>query len=171
MRAMQGEALAMARLARREPYPDFMTSAWANQMIGGQPTVGFMVGATIPVFGVSRQEHRANAFDDRADASTRDQEAMRAMVRFEVADALARVQTSTRQLELAETVVIPKARESFEASLAGYGASRVDIVGVLEARRALQSAALAAAEARAQRDLALADLERAIGGPLKGVGR
>lgn len=166
MRAVQNEAHAMASLARREPYPDLMTSVWFNQMVGGPPTAGIMLGATIPVFGVSRQGHRAAAFGARADAATHDQSAMRAMIRSEVADALVKVQTTTRQLELVRTVALPKARESFEASLAGYGASNVDIVGVLDARRALQQAELVQAEALIEREMALAELERAVGAPL-----
>lgn len=168
MRAMQNEALAMADLARKEPYPDFMGSVWFNQMIGGPNTMGFMVGGTIPVFGVSRAQHRAAAFDARADGAVQDQAAMRAMIRFEVADAVTKVQTATRQLDLIETVVLPKSRESFEASLAGYGASTVDIVGVLDARRALQSAELARAEAQANLEVALAEPERATGAPVQG---
>ena len=171
MRAMKDEALAMARLARREPYPDLMGSVWMNQNIGGSASAGVMVGATIPVFGISRQQHRASAFDDRAHGSAQDEAAMRAMIRFEVADALIKVQTATRQLDLIETVALPKARESFEASLAGYGASTVDLVGVLDARRALQNAELARAEAQVTREVAVAALERATGGPPGEVSR
>jgi outer membrane protein TolC len=168
MRAMQSEALAMADLARREPYPDFMGSVWFNQMIGGPNTMGFMVGGTIPVFGVSRAGHRIAAFESRAQGAAEDQAAMRAMIRFEVADGLTKVQTATRRLDLLETVVLPKARESFETSLAGYGASTVDIVGLLDARRALQNAELARAEAQANVEMAVADLEHAVGAPPKG---
>lgn len=169
MKAMQNEATAMAELARKEPYPDFMGSVWFNQMIGAPNTMGFMVGATLPVFGVSRADHRARAFDARAQASGEDQAAMRAMIRYEVADALNKVQTASRQLELVETVALPKTRESFEASLGGYGSGTVDIVGVLDARRALQNAELARAEAQANLEVALAELERAVGGPPQGA--
>ena len=65
--------------------------------------------------------------------------------------------------QLLETVVLPKARESFETSLAGYGAGTVDIVGLLDARRALQAATLAVADAQMDREIALAELERAVG--------
>ncbi len=170
MRAMQNEALAMANLARKEVYPDLMGSVWYNQMIGAPNTVGVMVGGTIPVFGVARQQHRAAAFDARADSSAQDQGAMRAMIRFEVADALVKVQTAKRQLDLLQNVALPRARESFEASLAGYGASTVDIVGVLDARRALQNAELGLAEAQVTVAVSVAELERAVGAPLAGHG-
>ena len=168
MHAMQNEALAMADLARKEPYPDLMGGVWFNQMIGGPNTMGFMVGGAIPVFGLSRAEHRAAAFDARAEGAAQDQAGMRAMIRFEVADALTKVQTATRQLDLIDNVALPKTRESFEASLAGYGASTVDLVGVLDARRALQTAELARAEAQATLEVALAELEHATGAPPEG---
>lgn len=168
MKAMESEALAMADLARRERYPDLMGSLWMNQNIGIPPSAGAMVGARIPVFGISRQNHRAAAFDARAQGVAQDAGAMRAMIRFEVASALARVNTATRRLELVETVVLPKARESFETSLAAYGAGTVDLVGLLDARRSLQAASLALVEAQIDREIALAELERALGTPIAG---
>ena len=168
MRAMQSEATAMAALARRERYPDVMGSVWMNQNIGAPASAGGMVGITIPVFGVARQGHRAGAFEARAQGAAEDAGAMRAMIRFEVAHALIRVQTTTRRGDLIETVVLPRARESFEASLAGYGAGTVEVIGLLDARRSLQTASLAIAEARIEREIAIAELERAIGGPRAG---
>jgi outer membrane protein TolC len=167
LRALQDGATTMARLSRREPYPDLMTSAWFNQMIGAPPTMGFMVGFTIPIFGASRGSLRGSAFDARAAAASRDQEAARAMIRSEVADALVKVETARRTLDLLETVVLPKARESFDSSLAGYGASTTDVLGLLDARRSLQNTEIARADAQAMLETAVAELERAIGGPLE----
>jgi outer membrane protein, heavy metal efflux system len=165
MRSMEGEALAMASVARRERYPDVMGSVWMNQnLMGAPPSAGAMIGVTVPVFGLRRQGHRVAAEETRAQGIANDAAAMRAMIRFQVAEARARVETATRRLELLETVVLPKARESFESSLAGYGAGTSDLMGLLDARRSLQSAGLAVAEAQAEREIAIAELERAVGG-------
>ena len=169
MRAMQSEATAMADLARRERYPDVMGSVWMNQFFGAPPSAGGMIGVTIPVFGISRQGYRAGAFDARAQGASQDAGAMRAMIRFEVAAAVVRVQTIARRVELVETIVLPKARESLEVSLAGYGASTLDVLSLLDARRSLQSASLALAEAQVEREVALAELERAVGAPIRGA--
>jgi outer membrane protein TolC len=171
MRAMQSEAIAMGDLARRERYPDVMGSVWVNQNIGAPASAGGMVGVTIPVFGLARQGYRAGAFDARAQGAAEDAASMRAMIRFEVADALVRVQTTSRRLELVDTVVLPKARESFESSLAGYGAGTVDLIGLLDARRSLQTSSLMLAEARVEREVAIAELERAVGRPTNGATR
>jgi outer membrane protein, heavy metal efflux system len=62
MRAMQREEEAMAALARRERYPDVMTGVWYNKMLDGpERSVGFMVGGTIPVFGIRRQTRLGEA--------------------------------------------------------------------------------------------------------------
>ena len=143
-----------------------MTGIWANQMIGGAPTMGAMLGITLPVFGASRGSHLGAAYDARAHSAAADAEAMRAMIRAEVADALVKVQTSTRQLDFVVTVALPKAHESFDAALAGYGAGTLAILGVLDAQRSLQAADLVLIDARVRRAVAIAELERAIGGTL-----
>ena len=163
MHAMETEAIAMASLERKERYPDLMGGVWYNQMIGMPDSGGAMIGATLPIFGYARQTHRAAAYDARAEASKEDQSAMRAMVHFEVADAIVAVETASRQVELVSTVALPRARESFQASLASFGAGAGDIIGVLDARRSLQQAELALADADIRRELAIAGLERAVG--------
>lgn len=168
MRAMQSEAIAMASLERRERYPDVMGGLWYNQMIGMPDSGGAMIGATIPIFGYARQTHRAAAFDARAESASEERAAMRAMIRFEVTDAIVGVETATRQVELVSSVAIPRARESFQASLAAFGSGSADIIGVLDARRSLQQAELVLAEAEVRRELAMANLERAVGGSVGG---
>lgn len=170
MRAMQREETTMASLARRERLPDFMTSVWYNQMIGEPDGVGLMVGATVPIFNVTRQNRRAEAADLRAESAGSDRDAMRAMIDFEVADALRRLETANRALDLIVRVAASRAEQSFSSSLSGYSTGTVDIVGVLEAWRALQSIERARIEALIARSMAVADLERAIGGPLPKAG-
>jgi outer membrane protein TolC len=166
MRAMQREEATMASLARRERFPDLMTSVWYNQMLGAPDSAGVMVGARIPLFNVTRQGRRAEAAELRAASAGSDLESMRAMIRFEVADALRRVETASRSLELVVKIAAPRAQQSFSSSLAGYSTGSVDIVGVLEAWRALQSVERSRLDALIARSMALADLERATGGPI-----
>lgn len=163
MRAMETEATTMAAVERRERYPDLMSGLWYNQMIGMPDSGGAMLGATIPVFGYARQTHRAAAFVARAESASEEQAAMRAMIRYEVADAIIAVETASRQIDLVSNVALPRARESFQSSLASFGSGATDIVGVLDARRSLQQAELALAEAETKRELAIAQLERALG--------
>jgi outer membrane protein TolC len=166
MRAMQREESTMAALARRERYPDLMTAVWYNQMLGAPDTAGVMVGATIPIFNVRRQNRRAEASDLRASSAGSDLAAMQAMIRFEVADALRRLDTTSRSLDLIVDVAAPRAEQSFSSSLSGYSSATLDMSGVLEAWRAVQSVERARVETLIARALALADIEHAIAGPM-----
>ncbi len=171
MRAMQGEELAMAALSRRERYPDLMTSVWYNQMLGMPDNYGAMVGATVPLFNISRQNRRAEASELRAGSVGSELVAMRNMIRFEIADASRKLVTAERTLVFIRDVAAPRAHQSFASSLAGFSTGSVDIVGVLDAWRALQATERARVEAAASRMMGIADLERAIGAPLKDVSR
>lgn len=163
MDTMRRETQVMADLARRERYPDVMVGAWWNQMIGMPDSAGAMVGVSLPVVGVTRQNRQAGALDLRADSVSQDVEAMRAMIRFQVADAVRKIQTADRSLEFLRAVALPKAKENIEVSLAAYSTGSVDMVGVLDARRALQAAELGIVDAVVEREMAWAELDRAIG--------
>lgn len=163
METMRRETQVMADLARRERYPDVMVGAWWNQMIGMPDSAGAMVGVSLPVVGVTRQNRQAGALDVRADSVLQDVEAMRAMIRFQVADAVRKIHTADRSLEFLRGVALPKAKENIEVSLAAYSTGGVDMVGVLEARRALQAAELGIVEAVVEREMAWAELDRALG--------
>ena len=165
MRAMRREEESMAALARRERYPDLMTSIWYNQMLGEPDTAGVMVGVTLPIFNVRRQTRLAEAADHRASSAEGDRQAMQAMIRFEISDAVRRVVTAERTLELLRAVASPRANQSFAASLAAYSTGSTDVTAVLQAWRALQTLERARVEANVNWLNALADLERAIGGP------
>jgi cobalt-zinc-cadmium efflux system outer membrane protein len=171
MRAMQREELAMAALSRRERYPDLMTSVWYNQMLGMPDNYGVMVGATVPLFNVARQNRRAEASELRAASAGSELSAMQSMIRFEIADASRKLMTAERTLALISGVAAPRANQSFVSSLAGFSTVNVEIVGVLDAWRALQSIERARVEAVATRLMAIAELERAVGGSWKEVSR
>jgi outer membrane protein, heavy metal efflux system len=166
MRAMQSEESTMAALARRERYPDFMTAVWYNQMLGAPDTAGVMVGATIPIFNVRRQNRRAEASELRASSAGSELSAMRAMIRFEVADALRRLDTTSRSLELIVNIASPRAEQSFSSSLSGYSSAMLEMSGVLEAWRAVQSVERARVETLIARAVAVADIEHAVAGPM-----
>jgi outer membrane protein TolC len=171
MRAMQREELVMAALSRRERYPDLMASVWYNQMLGMPDSYGVMVAATVPLFNISRQNRRAEASELRAASVGSELLAMQNMIRFEIADARRKLVTAERTLVFIRDAAAPRAHQSFVSSLAGFSTGSVEIVGVLDAWRALQATERARVEAAASRLMGIADLERAIGGSLNEVSR
>lgn len=111
MRAMRREESTMAELNRRERLPDLMAGVWYNQMLGEPDSVGLMLGANLPLFGITRRNRMAEASELRAQSAEGELNAMRAMIRFEVADALRRLRTAGRALDLVRTVAERRARE------------------------------------------------------------
>lgn len=171
MQAMARQMRTMADLQRRERYPDLMVGLWWNTMLGGPDTAGAMVGATLPVFSWQRQGLRADAAGLQAEAVEQELAAMRAMVRFQVADALRKVETATRQIAFLRGTARARAKESFRSSLAGYATGSAGLTDLLEARRALQVTELALADSVVQRELAIAELQRALWGHRPGEAR
>jgi outer membrane protein TolC len=166
MRAMRREESTMAELNRRERLPDLMAGIWYNQMLGEPDSVGVMLGANLPVFGVTRRNRMAEASELRAQSAESEINAMRAMIRFEVADALRRLRTASRALDLVRNVAEPRARESYGSSLSAYVTGTADIIGVLEAWRALQRVERSQVELLNAHELAWIDLEHAVAGSL-----
>jgi outer membrane protein TolC len=84
-----------------------------------------------------------------------------------VADFAAKAFTyreATRNLKLLTESLLSKARLSLDVARAGYTAGRVDFINLLDAERTLLDFELAAADARLQRELALAELSLLIAG-------
>jgi cobalt-zinc-cadmium efflux system outer membrane protein len=167
MRAMVREETTMAALARRERYPDFMAGVWYNQMLGGPDTVGVMVGANIPIFSGPRQNRRAEAAELSAQSARSDATGMQAMIRYQVADALRRVQTAERTLDLVTRVARPRAEQSFASALSAYSTGSADMVFVIDAWRALQRMELVRLDAVVAQRMALVDLDWATGGAVQ----
>lgn len=126
MRAMQSEAITMALARTARALPGRHRRALVQPDARDADSGGAMIGGVLPIFGYARQGHRVAAFDARADSAAQDQAAMHAMIRFEVADAVVAVETAARQVDLVRGVALPRARESFQASLAGLGAGTTD---------------------------------------------
>lgn len=164
MEAMVQQMHAMAAMQRKERLPDLMVGVWWNSMMGGPDTVGAMVGGTLPIFGRNRQGLRADAAMQQADAVGHELAAMQAMVRFQVADALRKIDTANHQLAFLRGTATSRAKESLQSAVAGYATGSVDITGLLDARRALQVTENALVDAVVQRELAIVQLERTLGG-------
>jgi outer membrane protein TolC len=69
---------------------------------------------------------------------------------------------ASRNLELFDRRLLPKARQSLEVAQSGYAGGRVDFINVIDAERTLLDLRLSAIEARLQRELALAELSLII---------
>jgi outer membrane protein TolC len=85
------------------------------------------------------------------------------MILFVVKDALVKVQTAQRLVELYRATVLPQAEQSLRATTAAYQTQQTDFLSLLDSYRMLQMFKLEYYEAQAKYEMSLAELERAVG--------
>lgn len=107
MSAMADSKRAMAEVARRAYYPDFMLAAFYDARREMGDTVGAMV-TLIPLWISRKQRIDVAVADLRASAAERDRIAMEAMVRAEVEQALARLSRVRRRSEILDTELLDR---------------------------------------------------------------
>jgi outer membrane protein TolC len=163
MAAMVASRRAMAEVARREYYPDFMLGAFYDVRKGGEDMIGAMVNFTVPVWIDRKQRVDVAVADVRANAADRDRAAMEAMVRAEVEQALARLSRVKRRSEILDTELLDRAQQTFDAALAAFPAGKTNVLEILDALRVVSQRRLSRTTLRVERELALVDLARAVG--------
>jgi len=164
MRAMGAAERAMAEAARREYYPDLMIGGLYDARMGGDDALGAMVGINVPIWIGSKQRLDVGAAELRARAVDRERSAMEAMVRGEIERALARVEAAERRLQLLDTEFIPRAQQTFDAGIRAFPSGMMSALEMLDDLRAVETQRLARTAVAVERELALVDLERAVGG-------
>lgn len=163
MQAMQREQRAMGELMQREARPMFRVGAWYNDMLMMGDSMGVMVSASLPVFGVPRQRARAESARRAAEAAGRDVVAMAAMIRAQIHSAAARYQAALARERLLRDVLIQKAEETLMQAQTAYRSGMMAYASVVQDRRMLAEAQMELIEAEADRVLAMAELLRAVG--------
>jgi outer membrane protein TolC len=169
MKAMEAAEQAMAASARREYYPDVMVGGLYDFKTAEPNTMGAMLGLNIPIWIGSRQRLDVQAAETRARAVERDRAAMAAMVRADIERYFARIDAAEKRARLLDTEFIPRAQQTFDSAMAAFPSGTVDVLSLLDSLRTLETQKLARVALRVDRELALVDLERAMGVPLKEV--
>ncbi|MCX7722036.1 MAG: TolC family protein [Verrucomicrobiae bacterium] len=165
LRAMQAEvrlAEANIALAHKSKVPDFslglMADAKASPMMF-RP----LAGMTLPVWRdkIAAQIAAAQAEKHTAEARLTSEQIMLAvdfaMKSYEYREA-------TRALALLQDRLLPRARQSLELARAGYRTGQIELAGLIDAERALLNFRLSEVEARARREIVLAELSLLIAG-------
>jgi len=132
--------------------------------VDGTQTYTLMVGATAPwLWGGQRAEAGAAAQDLAAEQ--RALEAARRQARYEVREALARLDAAREQFEILDRDLEPQAARDAETAQAEFLTGQGEAVSALEALHALLSIRLERSRALQQLEEAEADLDRAAGLP------
>ena len=151
------------RLAERERFPEIAFQVQYNRFMDfpeWRTAVG--VEFNLPI-GWGRIGANVRAAEAGLDRAERERSAERDRVLAEITTARARVEETMHEVEIVETSVVPATERALASVRAGYEANRTDFLSLLNAERDLARARLDGYRARAERGIALADLERAVG--------
>jgi outer membrane protein TolC len=163
-------AQAVAAVIDLEYRPDFFIGGGYMLMprMAGAWTAS--VGMTWPNAPWSRgrlnaQKAEAATNVDAAGARAR---VVERQIRLAVHDAYVRAEAAGQRASLLRTTVVPQSQQAMEVSRVAYQGDRLDFLSVVDNQRALLDAQLSYFRALADRELAMADLARAIGSDLPG---
>jgi outer membrane protein TolC len=154
-------AEASMAVARKSKVPDFSAGLMAE--VYSPPFYWPQASMSLPIWRdkIAAQIAAAQA-DKRAAEARLTAEQIRVTVDFALKTYAYR--ESTRDLALLRDKLIPKARSSLEIARAGYLAGEIDFFNLLDAERTLLNFQLEEVEARARREIILADLSLTIAG-------
>jgi len=128
----------------------------------GRNAVTLSLGMSLPVWGSGNRGAVQQAHEElRAQMS--DQASLRNVMEMEVQDALVRIETLQRQLDLFDTVLIPQTEEGLRATEGAYETGQLGVLELLDSERTLIDVRLTRARYASDLLIAFAALERAVG--------
>lgn len=158
-------AKASRAIVSRDRKPDFMVGGGYMLMPGEAGAWTASVGVTWPNAPWSRSRLNARAAEAEAelDVSIATVRSTEREIQLRVHEAYVRTIAATERVSLLRTTVVPQTRQTVEASRVAYQADRLDYLTLIDDQRALLTAELSYFRALSERELALADLARAVG--------
>ena len=165
--AQLGVERAQAALAvvNREYKPDFFAGGGYMLMPREAGAWTASVGITWPNAPWSRGRLDAKKAEATADveAAAANARAVERQIRLAVHEAYVRANAATQRAALLRTTLLPQSEQTLEVSRVAYQTDRVDFLALIDNQRALLDAQLNYYRALSDREIALADLSRAVG--------
>ena len=167
-RAQRRVAAEKARLqvANRQWFPDPAVNVKAQRYNSAAEAVSEVdLGMSLPIPWTNYRKYSAAVNEARKSLESAEQElaATRTETLGLVRDQLKKAQTTSEQYRLYNKKILPLARQSVEATRAGYEASTAGFLELATARRTLQDAESAALNRLADHEIARAELDALIG--------
>ena len=166
--AVDDRAVVTADLLRR---PDWTVSVdWIPTGPAVDPTTpgsgndAWLVGVMVDLpFGAAKYDAAARAARARRSETAFARAAVTDDVGRRVEELLVEVRNADREMRLYRDTLVPKARQSLEASDTGFRAGTVSVSDLVEAQQVLLQFELAHEDARADRETAVARLRATVG--------
>jgi outer membrane protein TolC len=158
-------------LAKRQWFPDPGLNVTTQRYNDAAQAVSEVdVGISFPVPWLNWKKYGAGVVEAQRSLESANHEfdATRTETLGLVRDQLKKIQTSAAQYQLYRDKILPVARQTVEASRAGYEASTGGFLELITARRTLQDAESAALNHLADHEIAIAELDALIGRNMEG---
>lgn len=126
---------------------------------------GAMIQFSLPWLSGRRTED-VKAAEASVEASKSARAALESVILLQVRESLARYEAAKARFAVIDTQLLPQAKKAFEAMQSAWAAGGGDSLGVIDGLRTYLSIRIERSRALADVELAVADIERAIGGPL-----
>ncbi len=168
-RAMVAREDAGVRLARRERYPDFELAVSRFVNPHARDGFGAMAAVTLPLVQRGKYDAAVGEASARLAAAEADRRRVEDRVRGDVQAAFLRARAALVQRDLLVGTHIPQAEQSLRVAESGYESGGVDFLALVDTARTIEMVHVEHVEMEVAFARAVADLERAIGGPLPAV--
>jgi outer membrane protein TolC len=163
---MVDESRSMLSLAKLEYLPEFKLGVeYVNVPVGDFRGWSVSAGITLPFapWTIGKAASRVEEASAGVGASSATLNASRNMVLSNVRDLYFRARSAKRQLDSYQTVILPQARQSLNASITAYQNGRTEFLMLVDAYRSLVELAMERLMVRMQLEQSVAELERQVG--------
>ncbi|MDD4954543.1 MAG: TolC family protein [Candidatus Omnitrophica bacterium] len=150
-------------LAKQEYMPDFMFKYRRQVADGSATNWAGMVGVSVPLWFWEKQSSFVKEGKANLDTANAQYKAEENMVLFEARSSYAKFAAAKNLVKIYETGVLPQVKAAYTTARQGYEAKKIDFLDVLDSLRTLKELQMEYFESLANSEIALADLERAVG--------
>ena len=168
------------QLAKKDYWPDITIGGGFTNVTGrtdaaglmnppdqnGKNIYSFSAGINIPIHRRKYDAAVAEATEDKIASQEGYRNAMNAM-EASIRSTGFRIETLERQISLFENTLLPQAEQALRSTEAAYSTGEVGVLELLDSERVLLNVRLSLAQFNSDYMKSLAEMERAIGAPLK----
>lgn len=150
-------------LSKQEYLPDFMVKYKREERNGGMGSWAGMLGMTIPIWFWDKQDSFVKEAKANVGVANADYRAEENAILFEARAAFVKFESAKKLVEIYETGVLPQAFAAVQTAQRGYETDKISFLDLLDSLRTLKDFQMEYFEAKANMEIALADLERSVG--------
>ncbi len=160
---------AEVAVAKRMRLPELMVRGMYKDMKEGTDQWAAMIGINIPLapWGIGKYSGKVEESELNVRSSEQSLADMQNMVKAEVRDTYAKVQSRWQQIDRYQQTILPQAEQSLQSTLAAYQTDKADFLSLLDTYRLVQMFKMEYYMVVGEYFGSLASLERAVGSDLR----